>query len=119
MRTMPFKPHPPLKLDRTETDAALDQIDEKEKDQAYQAWLGYYKGRMKHCGFNGESLVKTANDYVFQGLRYKSDLTPGLLAKTVGMMGLRGTPGLRIVKPEISDTGNRRSRGGGGGRNVN
>ncbi|KAG0143812.1 hypothetical protein CROQUDRAFT_660791 [Cronartium quercuum f. sp. fusiforme G11] len=107
MRTMPLKPHPSLALDHAETHAALDQIDQKEKDQAYQAWLGYYKGRMKLCGFSPERLVQVANDYVREGLRYQSELMPGLLAKTVGMMGLKGVPGLRIVKPEVRETGHR------------
>ncbi|EGG04477.1 uncharacterized protein MELLADRAFT_37461 [Melampsora larici-populina 98AG31] len=120
MSSMPLKPHPPIDLDRSETDEALDQISEQSKDQTYAAWLGYYKGKMKVCGFDPVGLVRTANEYVRDGMRYQSDLTPGLLAKTVGMMGLRGVPGLRIIKPDPSEFdrrgGGNDRRGGGNAR---
>ena len=61
--------------------------------QAYQAWLGYYNGLQRKCGFNPTQLVATANQFASCiGLAEP----PALRAQTVGKMGLRGTPGLRV-----------------------
>jgi ATP-dependent RNA helicase MSS116, mitochondrial len=57
--------------------------------QAYGAWLGYYKGNLKKCGFSTTTLVQTANQWAkIIGLAEQ----PKLQRKTVGMMGLKGVP---------------------------
>jgi ATP-dependent RNA helicase MSS116 len=71
--------------------------------QAYAAWLGYYKGNLRKCGWKPVELVEAANQWAKDvGLSKQ----PRLEAKTVGKMGLKGVPGLLIG-------GN--SGGGGGG----
>ena len=66
----------------------------KSAEQAYQAWLGYYNGKVRVCGWNKDQLVEQANIYSTTiGLRE----IPGLQKKTIGKMGLKGVPGLKIA----------------------
>ena len=75
-----------------QVEAGLGQVSEDTKGKAYQAWLGYYKG-VKGIKWDNVGLVKEANRFsAIMGLREP----PVLLKKTVGMMGLRGTPGLKV-----------------------
>ena len=77
---------------------------------AYQAFMGYYNSNIKRLRMqNKHELVKIANEYSTV-LGFPEGEPPALLAKTVGKMGLKGTPGLRIDRE--GGTG----RGGGGGR---
>jgi ATP-dependent RNA helicase MSS116 len=62
-------------------------------EQAYRAWLGYYNGHLKKVGWDKKQLVQMANAWAGEvGLREQ----PTLLKKTVGKMGLKGVPGLRV-----------------------
>ena len=62
-------------------------------EQAYRAWMGYYNGQLRKCGWDKPTLVKEANKMAtYYGLVQQ----PALLKKTVGMMGLKGVPGLLI-----------------------
>ncbi|CAJ1954766.1 unnamed protein product [Cylindrotheca closterium] len=62
-------------------------------EQAYRAWLGYYNGQLKKVGWNKIALVKEANQWASDvGLKSQ----PALLKKTVGKMGLKGVPGLKL-----------------------
>lgn len=103
---------------RSKINKAMDQVPEEAKSQAYGAWLGYYKAYLKSIRWSASDLVQAANYYSSVVLRYGST-PPGLLAKTVGKMGLKGTPGLRIVKELDSGAGGAggaRGGAGGGGR---
>ncbi|KAH7620280.1 putative DEAD-box ATP-dependent RNA helicase 26 [Nannochloris sp. 'desiccata'] len=89
--------------------AGQGRVDLRVKEMAYQAWLGYYnscKGVFKDKAV----LVQTANAFAAS---MGCDETPALLKKTIGMMGLRGVPGLRI---DESGGGGRGGGGRGGGR---
>jgi len=77
---------------------------------AYQAWLGFYNSNLKLLRWSKEDLVAEANDW-FASLGQREP--PALLAKTVGKMGLKGVPGLRV---EGKNGVPRREGGGGGGR---
>lgn len=69
----------------------------KSAEQAYQAWLGYYNGKLRVMGWNKVQLVEQANIYsTCIGLRE----IPGLQKKTIGKMGLKGIPGLKIAPYE-------------------
>ncbi len=69
----------------------------KSANQAYQAWLGYYNGKTRPFGWSKPKLVEEANDFSrIIGL----SVIPGLQKKTIGMMGLKGVPGLRIAERE-------------------
>lgn len=62
-------------------------------EQAYRAWLGYYNGHLKKVQWDKKQLVIQANMWAKEnGLK---DL-PSLQKKTIGKMGLKGVPGLKI-----------------------
>jgi ATP-dependent RNA helicase MSS116 len=69
----------------------------KSAKKAYQAWLGYYNGKLRACGWDKRKLVEEAN--AFSRIIGLSEI-PGLQRKTIGMMGLKGTPGLRIAEKD-------------------
>lgn len=89
---------------------ALTKVDPRVKEMAYQAWLGYYnscKGVFK----DKTVLVQQANAFAStMGLAEP----PALMKKTIGMMGLRGVPGLRV--DETGGAGRGGGGRGGGGR---
>lgn len=61
--------------------------------QCYQAWLGFYNSNLRMLGWDKPFLVQQANRFaLIMGLREP----PALQKRTVGKMGLRGTPGLRV-----------------------
>ena len=62
-------------------------------EQAYRAWLGYYNGHLKKVRWDKKTLVRQANEWGSDvGLRGQ----PSVQRKTVGKMGLKGVPGLKI-----------------------
>ena len=66
-------------------------------EQAYRAWMGYYNGNLRKCGWDKPTLVHEANKIAsFLGLVQQ----PSLQKKTIGKMGLKGVPGLIIEKQE-------------------
>ncbi|EFN51650.1 hypothetical protein CHLNCDRAFT_59143 [Chlorella variabilis] len=82
--------------------AGLARVGDRLPDMAYAAWLGFYNSA-KGMGWSKPELVQQANRFsAVMGLSQP----PPLQKKTIGMMGLKGVPGLRI-----DDSG-----GGGGGR---
>mgnify|MGYP004117491545 CR=1 FL=1 len=59
-----------------------------------QAWLGFYNGNLRKLGWDKHTLVATANGLArCWGFPQQP---PALQRKTVGKMGLKGTPGLNI-----------------------
>jgi ATP-dependent RNA helicase MSS116 len=85
-----------------------------EAESAYRAWMGFMNSNLRICGWDKVQLVATANEYAgFIGLAE----IPSIEAKTIGKMGLRGTPGLRIAPNEQRQGGGQGGNGGGrGGR---
>lgn len=83
---------------------AVRKLPNLTKGSAYQSWLGYYNSNLKKLGWSKDELVERANFWA-RSVCGEAE-PPQLLARTVGKMGLKGTPGLRID----------RSGGGGGGR---
>jgi ATP-dependent RNA helicase MSS116 len=79
-------------------DQALGNVDRDEAlrlsaEQAYRAWLGYYNGALRKCGWDKKELVVQANFWAKEiGLKNQ----PALQKKTVGKMGLKGVPGLKL-----------------------
>lgn len=71
---------------------ALSHIELKDKESAYQAWLGYYNSR-KQIGGNKSRLVELANEFSrSMGL----DKPPAIAKSTLSKMGLKNVPGLRM-----------------------
>jgi ATP-dependent RNA helicase MSS116 len=80
---------------------------------AYIAWLGFYNSNLRVCGWNKEQLVAVANE--FSGFIGLSEV-PAIEAKTIGKMGLKGTPGIRIAAFQPRQGGGGGQGGNGGGR---
>eukprot|EP00475_Leptophrys_vorax_P023608 TRINITY_DN3231_c0_g1_i1.p1 TRINITY_DN3231_c0_g1~~TRINITY_DN3231_c0_g1_i1.p1 ORF type:complete len:525 (-),score=160.88 TRINITY_DN3231_c0_g1_i1:95-1435(-) len=82
-----------LRFSIVEKDATLKAT----AKQAYKAWLGYRKSFAGPLGFSPAQLVQKANEYSsYIGLRE----VPALQKKTIGMMGLKGVPGLVIEEAQ-------------------
>ena len=90
--------------------AAMSRVSDKTKAQTYSAWLGFYKPFCRKMNLSPAELVRVANFLATDVLGCEE--VPGLMKKTVGMMGLKGVPGLNVVAalPDYDDRG--MSRGG-------
>ncbi|KAK9121831.1 hypothetical protein Syun_019448 [Stephania yunnanensis] len=76
---------------KKKVERALSQVEMKNKEAAYQAWLGYYNSN-KTVGKDKYRLVELANDFS----RSMGLANPPAIPKLVlGKMGLRNVPGLR------------------------
>ncbi|KEP49248.1 DEAD-box ATP-dependent RNA helicase [Rhizoctonia solani 123E] len=116
---------------RARVKAALAKTDEKSKEQAYIAWIGYYKSSLRDLGWRDVDLVQRANDmardvFLYAGYQTSDQpssewLPPPILAKTIGMMGLREVRkhGLFNVQADVGQGGGRGDRGDRGGRSRN
>lgn len=123
------------------------KLDDRSIGQAYSAWLGFYKSWLKQLRWSPTELVKQGavwarclgwpNVTVDDGGPSTSGgappqrgarggnvvatwIPPPIAKRTVGLMGLRGTPGLNVVD-RLDDAGdspaqNARGGGRGGGR---
>lgn len=92
--------------------AAAKELPEKTIGQVYQATLGYYNSCMKSLRMGKPELVRTVNSWITDTVGEAE--VPALLARTVGKMGLKGTPGLRIEPAHSSDNSGRRRAAGRG-----
>jgi len=82
--------------DQLKTTALLKRLPkalQPDGERAYAAYLGYYNSNLKRIGLNKPALVELANHFS-RTIGFKDP--PKLQKKTVGKMGLKGTPGLRI-----------------------
>jgi ATP-dependent RNA helicase MSS116 len=78
-----------------------------EAQMAWQSWLGFYNSHLRMLKWDKPTLVSRANAFAPSlGLHEP----PALLKKTIGKMGLKGVPGLRIQAEAPQQQG----RGGGG-----
>ena len=80
-------------VEQAKQNVGRDQTLRVSAEQAYRAWLGYYNGHVKKIRWDKKLLVQQANLWARQnGLTEQ----PSLQKKTVGKMGLRGVPGLKL-----------------------
>lgn len=98
-RNLPIQPYTALDLasklpeHEAKISRAFVNVDEESKAKAYQAFLGYNKTFLKKLQLSTAELVRVANEYS----RVMGCPEPPLIEKsTVGKMGLKGVPGLRI-----------------------
>lgn len=74
-----------------QVERALTNVEMKNKEAAYQAWLGFYNS-VKNVGRDKIRLVELANEYS----RSMGLVSPPAIPKRVlAKMGLRNIPGLR------------------------
>lgn len=72
---------------------AMAKIDEKTKQKAYSAYLGFMKGFQKKLSVRPEGLVAMANELAMEA--FHCPAPPPMGKGTIGKMGLRGVPGIR------------------------
>lgn len=106
-------PHPLDYAYTTVSQSTLSSSDEDslktEAEAAYRAFIGFYNGNLKTIGFDKARLVEVANEWSQQvGL----DEIPAFEPKTVGKMGMKGVPGLRIERVMEGRGGQGGGRGG-------
>ncbi|CAM8938052.1 unnamed protein product [Rhodiola kirilowii] len=78
---------------KKKVERALSQVEMKNKEAAYQAWLGYYNS-MKSIGKNKHRLVELVNEFSrSMGL----NTSPAIPKRVLGKMGLKDIPGLRSI----------------------
>ncbi|KAG9156688.1 hypothetical protein Leryth_006648 [Lithospermum erythrorhizon] len=76
---------------KKKVERSLSRVGMKEKESAYQAWLGYYNSN-KNIGKDKYRLVELANEFSrTMGL----DSPPAIPKMILGKMGLKNIPGLR------------------------
>ncbi|CAE6443432.1 unnamed protein product [Rhizoctonia solani] len=102
---------------RDRVKSALARTDEKTKEQAYIAWIGYYKGCLRDLGWKSVELVQRANDmardvFLYEGYQPSDKpastwMPPPILAKTIGMMGLQDAAGEGVEGVEGEPRGTR------------
>jgi hypothetical protein len=68
---------------------------QKAAASAYSAWLGFYNGHTKDTRWDKPRLVNMANQFA---ATIGFEQPPEISAETIGKMGLKGVPGLRIDK---------------------
>jgi len=97
---MPLERIPVPSTSRSSDAAALaignvagDEALRNSAEQAYRAWLGYYNGHLRKVGWDKKQLVAQANLWG-KDVGLKSQ--PGMQKRTVGKMGLKGVPGLKL-----------------------
>ncbi|EMD67549.1 hypothetical protein COCSADRAFT_82392 [Bipolaris sorokiniana ND90Pr] len=97
-KTLPIQPYPVdivsrLAAHQPKIERAFVDVEEVSKSKAYQAFLGYNKTFVKKLQLSTAELVKLANEYAYT---MGCPEPPMLEKSTVGKMGLKGVPGLRI-----------------------
>ncbi|XP_048132658.1 DEAD-box ATP-dependent RNA helicase 31-like isoform X2 [Rhodamnia argentea] len=94
VKDLPFTKAPVPSVDpdtKKMVERALSHVEMKNKEAAYQAWLGYYNSNKK-IGSDKLRLVELANEFSrSMGL----DNPPAIPKLILGKMGLRNVPGLR------------------------
>eukprot|EP00300_Choanocystis_sp_HF-7_P005343 c14027_g1_i2.p1 GENE.c14027_g1_i2~~c14027_g1_i2.p1 ORF type:complete len:142 (+),score=26.95 c14027_g1_i2:127-552(+) len=89
----------------------------KDRELAYQAWMGFNNSQLRRLGWSKERLVQEGTEWARTVCGF--DEPPALSARTVGMMGLKGVKGLRIEGQNGVPTTERSMRSGRGGGSSN
>jgi ATP-dependent RNA helicase MSS116, mitochondrial len=93
-RNLPIQPYANT-INMTESASAskaMDSINQKTKQKAYSAYLGFMKGYMSKLRLKPEGLVATANELAVQAFHCPGP--PPMQKSTIGKMGLRGVAGI-------------------------
>ena len=111
VRGVQFQEYPTLAYNVSDIEPIMPDLETRRK--AYSALLGFYKSHLKALQWSTTELVQQANAFALEGMQCPE--VPGLQKKTIGMMNLRGVPGL-VVQPNEPGA-NKPQRGGDiGGR---
>ncbi|KDR67958.1 hypothetical protein GALMADRAFT_257470 [Galerina marginata CBS 339.88] len=97
MTELGLKPSPPPPTASVPLAQALAAISSETKAQAYRAFLGYYNSHTKGMRMTKEMLVQYAWEFAMGSLGWPAEAgPPGMEARTIGKMGLRGVKGLKV-----------------------
>jgi ATP-dependent RNA helicase MSS116 len=88
----------PTPSEAAAVDAAVARVPFETRASAYSAWLGFYNSLSSKMKWSKEQLVAHANQYGASAMGLATP--PPMQASIVGKMGLRGVPGLNVVKGE-------------------
>ena len=112
-RQFPIKPYPASDrilndvTSRSQIFNALQSVEPQSKRKAYSAYLGFMKMFLHKMAIDKASLVKMANAFAIEGMQWSE--VPEMDMRTIGKMGLKGVPGIRIGSPSRDDhSGNKR-----------
>ncbi|KAG6840242.1 hypothetical protein C0991_007990 [Blastosporella zonata] len=96
---------------------AFANVTDDTKAQAYRAWLGYYKAHLRLLKWDSARLIQEGNAYAVSALGWASEdgKPPGVEARLVGKLGLKGVLGLNITKSVPRVQGRMQAQGGGAG----
>ncbi|KAL8731470.1 MAG: hypothetical protein Q9181_004294 [Wetmoreana brouardii] len=106
-RQFPITPYPATEKvvndDNSEAtvEQAMEGIDEKTKQKAYSAYLGFMKPFENKLGIDSKQLVQMSNQFAMRGMGCPEP--PGMEKRTIGKMGLKGVPGIRYVRPQSKE----------------
>jgi ATP-dependent RNA helicase MSS116, mitochondrial len=91
----------------TQIQPILAAVTDEEKGQVYRAWMGYYNSFLRRMGWTKADLVREAGKLAVSGLGWTESNLPSMDPRTVGKMGLKGVPGLNIVRrvPQVPTIG--------------
>ena len=87
-----------IKQAQSELQPILADITDEEKGQVYRAWMGYYNMYLRRMGWTKADLVREAGLLAVSGFAWTESKLPPMDPSTVGKMGLKGVPGLNIVR---------------------
>jgi ATP-dependent RNA helicase MSS116, mitochondrial len=82
----------------------LTALPDEEKSKAYRAWMGYYNTYLKRMGWTKTDLIREAGLLAVSAFGWTERIPPPIEPKTVGLMGLKGLPGLNIVRKVVVPT---------------
>uniref|UniRef100_A0A7S1IKQ0 RNA helicase n=1 Tax=Eutreptiella gymnastica TaxID=73025 RepID=A0A7S1IKQ0_9EUGL len=95
--------------------AKLRSKDDNPASRAWVAMVGYYKSQMSDLTVkNNKELVDMFNEWAMW--MFATNAPPAIPSSTIGKMGLKGTPGVRIDSSNGGRGGGSGGRGGGGGK---
>ena len=89
-----------IKQAHTQLQPILAAVSDEEKGQVYRAWMGYYNTYLRRMRWTKEDLVREAGLMAVSAFGWTESKPPGMEPKTIGKMGLKGVPGLNIVRKE-------------------
>lgn len=84
----------------TQVQRILPTVSNDEKASVYRAWMGYYNTFLRRMGWTKADLVHEAGKLAVSGFGWTESILPAMDPRTVGKMGLKGVPGLNIVRRE-------------------
>lgn len=85
----------------TQLQSILAAVPDEKKANVYRAWMGHYSPFIRRMGWTKEDLVHEAGLLAVSGLGWTESKPPPMDPKIIGKMGLRGIPGLNIVRKEF------------------